>query len=450
MNRRLLTLLMAAGVLAASACGATSTSSRAPDTTARSAPAPADEGDAWSADLDELQDEADRVVEELFEADRDLDYRTIETLTSRAISARYRSQELLATIDGLDPRLQVAAAESVSVTSDLEVAAPDEGAVTTTGSVTVTYDESDGSENTYTYTDIVFEQDGDDLLLADWQLETDSLKASSAFLDTSGSEPTTIEDLTVTLEPGYRNPDGEPAFVEYLFTIDNASDLEVSLHDVEMTTPDDETYDPQFGAANVAEPGDTATARIGFEGPSVPVSGGTLTITLEDDNGDQTLVFMDVPAFLDEDGDPEDQRVVELDDVEFSASGRLGDSAETTGKEIIGAEAFRENLLKIAQTENDPSAGTADAWGILDAWTNEFPWLELTDYKTESTPTSVSGFIATGDVEALAFAVLDSSGTCVGGLVIGIDGLPVTFRTVNISDAGTCNAAAVVAEVDLV
>lgn len=462
MNRRLLVVLVAAGTLAATACGASPSPTSAPETTTAqptgTGGASGSGADRSSSDeLGALQDEADRVLEALFEADRDLDYRTIETLTSRAIAARYRSQELLASIEGLDPSLKVPASESVTVTNDLEVATPEGGAVTTTGSVTVTYADADGTESTYTYTDIVFEQDGDDLLVADWRRDGASLPASSAFLDTSETDPSTAGDVTVTLEPGYRDPDGDPAFVEYLFTISNGSDLDVELHDVEMMTPDAEVYDPQFGVADAAEPGDTTAARIGFEGPSVPVSGGTLTITLEDGDGDRSIVLVDVPPFLDEDGEPEAQRSVELDDVEFSASGTIGTAGgdpETDPssdpevlQEITDAAAFRDSLLSIAREENDPG-DPADAWGIPDAWLAAVPGLELVGFQIEATPTTVSGFSLTGDkdgtVEGLPFAVMDASGRCAGGVVMGAGGEPVAFRTVDLTSAPSCDAAAVI------
>ncbi|HEY6740480.1 MAG TPA: hypothetical protein VI076_16675, partial [Actinopolymorphaceae bacterium] len=208
---------------------------------------------------------------------------------------------------------KVPPSESVEVTSDLEVEEPKGDRVDTTGSVTVTYTDEAGEETTYTYDDIVFELDGDELLVADWRSDTSGMLASAAFLNAEPVDPVTAFDVTVTLEPGYRDPLGEPAFVEYLFSVDNGSDLETVVAEVELTTPDGERYPVQFGVADRAGPGDTVAARVGFEGPAVPVWGGTLTVTLEDGDGYQFSVDLEVPPFVDEDGEAEEPRAVRLE-----------------------------------------------------------------------------------------------------------------------------------------
>jgi hypothetical protein len=467
MNRRILVALVAGGALALTACGAAPSSSTASDAAPTSSTSPSSTAGAGgssgerasSTELDELQSQADRVLEELFEADRDLDYETIAGLTSRAVAARYRNQELLGSIEALDDRWKVPAMESVTVTSDLEVLEPSGGAVGTTGDVTVTYTDDEGNEEPYTFTDIVFEQDGDDLLVADWFNDAAALPASAAFLNTTDVEPETVGDLTVELEPGYRDPAADPAFVEYVFTVANDGVLDVDVVDVEIIAPDNETYGITFGVADTIEPGDTRAARVGFEGPSVPVAGGTMTITLEDENGDQFLVFFEAPAFLDADGDAEEPETIELADVEFTSSGTVDGGDPTTPssepevlQEITDAAAFRDSLLAIAAADVDPS-DPASGWGIPDAWMAAVAGLELVGIQIEATPTTVSGFSITGakdgTTEGLPFAVVDSSGRCAGGVIMGSGGVPTDFLAVDISGAATCNAAAVIDAVDL-
>lgn len=457
MIRRLLVVLAAGGAFTLTACGAAPTTASAPESTATSAEAggSATGADHSSTSLDALQAKADAVLEELFVADRDVDYPSIRSLTSRAVAARYRNQELLASIDGLDDRLKATAMESVTVTSDIEVLEPSRDAVATTGAVTATYTDDDGVESEYTYRDVVFEMDDDDLLVADWRTEPATMPASALFLDTADVEPSTVGDVTVTLEPGYRDPEADPAFVEYLFSVTNDAELVYDVVDAELMTPDNELYDIQFGVADTIRPGTTGAARVGFEGPSVPVSGGTLTVTLEDETGDRALVMLDVPAFVDEDGDPEPVRAIELADVAFSTSGTLAADEPTTAstaeaadlEEITDAAAFRDSLLAIARADHDPDA-PEDGWGIPDAWVAAVPGLQLVGFQIEASPTSVSGFAITGDKagtsEGLPFAVMDSSGRCAGGVVLGEDGEPSEFVAVDLSDATTCNASAVI------
>ncbi len=459
MNRRLLALVLTGAALAATACGSSPTPTSASEATTARPPETGEVGQVPD-DLDALQDKADHVLEDLFRADGDLDYAAIEDLTTRAVAARYRNQELLASVNGLDPVLTAPKSESVTVTSAIEVVQPEKGVVTTTGSVTVTHTDADGVEDTGTYTDVVFEVDGDDLLVADWRRDNKTLAASSSFLDTSGLEPSTVGDITVTLEPGYRDPDGDPAFVEYLFSVTNGSDLIVVVDSVELIAPDNESYDIQFGTGGKAEPGDTATARVGFEGSSVPVSGGTMMISLKDEDRNLALAIVELPAFLDEDGEPEAAREIALDDVEFSASGTrpVPDAAATSSSSdtevlqaITDAEAFRDSLLGIAQTENDPSSSTDD-WGIPDAWLAAVPGLELVGSQIRATPTKVSGLgIVTSKssaVEVLPFAVMDASGSCAGGAIVGQGGAPAAFRVIDLERGATCNAAAVMAAIE--
>lgn len=477
MNRRLLVVLVAGGALAAPACGPTSVPSSAPETTA--APSAAPVGGTRPTDQKRpsdasgsLQEQADRLLETIFQAERELDYDTIATSTTGAVRARYRSQELLSTVEGLDPSFTTPAAKSVTVTNDVKVGASKDGTIPASGSVTASYVDAEGTEASYTYTDLVFAQEGDELLLADWRSDSEPLPASSAFLVTSDLEPATVGDFSITLEPGYRAPKADPPFVEYLFTITNESDGDVDLHSAELMTPDNETFEVQFGVAGTAAPGGTSVARVGFEGPSVPVSGGTLWVTLADERGDRFLALVDVPAFLDEDGKPERSRGIELDDVPFSKSGTLSGTGSGSGtptttasksssepsskpevlQEISDAAAFRDSLLAIARTENDPT-NPALAWGIPTAWVAAVPGLDIVGYQIEASPTAVSGFAIVGDkngtAEGLPFAVMDSSGSCAGGVIMGLEGKPVAFRVVDLDGATTCNAAAVIEAVGL-
>jgi len=468
MIRRLLVVLAAGAAFAGSACGAAPSSTSAPASTSPPSTSSGATGSATggsSSDLAALQEDADALLEDLFAADRDADYRAIETMTSYAVANRYRNQELLASIDGLDDQLKSTAMASVTVASDLEVLEPEGSFVATTGEVTVTYEDDDRAEEEYTYTDVVFELDGDDLLVADWRTEPSTLPASSLFLDTATVEPSVVGDVTITLEPGYRNPDGDPAFVEYLFTVTNESDGAYEVNDVELLTPDNETYGIQFGVADTADPRATAPARVGFEGPSVPVAGGTLSVTLEDERGDLTLAFIDVPPFLDADGDPERPRPIVLDDVAFTASGTIDNgsgsgSGTTSGsgteveelQEITDAAAFRDSLLAIAESEHDPD-DPASAWGIPDAWMAAVPGLDLVGFQVEASPTKVSGFAVTGDKagtrEGLPFAVLDASGRCAGGVILASGGVPAEYRPVDLDGATACRAAAVIEAVGL-
>ncbi|HVM12666.1 MAG TPA: hypothetical protein VM638_09370 [Actinomycetota bacterium] len=108
---------------------------------------------------------------------------------------------------------------------------------------------------------------------------------------------------------------------------------------------------------------------------------------------------------------------------------------------IEDAAALRDDLLRIAEENVTSEAGDAlvPSFGVFEAWKQAYPELSFVGYAIEPDERTVptySNLLNAKELEGpenpyiIAFAILDTQGTCAGGVMVGYPS-PDTFEAVD-------------------